>query len=474
MTFCSLIALGGSFGCSAFDRREHRHEDTATDVKLTAALSQTLERDLVRFAELVETEVSRTADRIEAATDDRAIRRAALMWKLKILPNMQEDLATDAPIEVLVEWWTLWLRVSEYLQDGAGSEIFGQWQKEAAGTASRILREMEALGREYVQADRQTKVIRQINAYARRHPITGLFEHEHVEELDETEQGQSLVELVLGAPFRAVGKVQEGLDPTSRLSRSVDRFTDLMSDYPAMVRWQAQLLMLEIQDLSSVETLVEAAKRVADAMMQFSSTAEALPQELRKESQELLDDIDARQEKLQTTFAEARKTISAADDAMTKADTVTKRITDATTELTRAGQAWTETAGAVKVAVEQIQQFGKDTEDSSIAGDSATTRPSDDGRPFDVREYTQTAEAIERAAAEIRQLVVELNTFTQGEGNDQGASRVEGIADEVLGQSEGRMRSVVDHAFWRAVQFAGVVLVVAVAYRLITRPRTKG
>lgn len=437
-------------------------EQTSEGVRLSAADNRTLERELWQFIRFAEAAVSQTADRIEAEAEDPVIRRAALEWQLKLLVDMQRDLTEKEPLPMLLDLWALWVRVDDYLREGEGAELFGQWQSQAQETAGTVVREIRAVARRHIPADKQSEIVAKINAYAREHPIRAVFRHETARDFNQAEEGRSVLQRIFAAPFKAVGSVREGLDPTTRLARSVDRFTELMSDYPAIVRWQTQLLVLDLEQLEAVASVIRSLDEVAGAASRFSRAAESLPERMRQEAEALLADLDERQPELRSTLATAQETLA-------QAETVTQRVRETTSELTCAGDAWRETAVAVRAAVEQMQQFGTGTNESDDA--SLTTQPAD----FDIREYTRTAEAIRTATAELRQLLDDLEQFAEGDSLRRSAAQADLLAGAVLENAEGRFAGVIDHTFWRAVQLVFVIAVVVSVVRFFRRlPRSGG
>lgn len=445
-------------GCRFAEHREPPPEPDGPEIKLSASVRQSLEDDLDDVLEFAEQAIVRITHQIESETDDRAIRRAALSWKLDLLADMQQEANTKEPLRALVDTWALAVRVAEYVQAGAGRDLFGKWQPQARAVAADVLREFERLGRAYLPAKSQPQIVRQIHAYARQHPIRGLFDHEAVRDFGEADEGRSLIQRLLAAPMRAVGTVGGGLDPTARLARAVDRFTELMQDYPALVRWQLQLALLDVDQMPSVTNVVTSLRQAAEAASAFNQTAAALPQRLRTESQQLLEDFDARQPELRHTLNEARDTIAAANDTLKQAQPVAESIRTTTTELVRAGQAWSETAAAVEATLDQLHKLKPPRE--AEAGDAPQ---------FDIKDYTRTAEALRAATVELRALLSDLDRFAESPALDRTATRAHTIAGNVLTETDTRLRSVIDHAFWRALQLALLVVVVVVTSQLLLR-----
>ena len=194
-----------------------------------------LRSDLLAYARYFQSQVELASQEIEAGTDDRDTRKAVLRWKLQMAADVHE---ADTPlelIEVLLDTWALSLRITKYFTEGEGKALFGAEQPKAVATATRLQHRIESIAREHLPEDEYASASQRIEEYARENPFGGVFSEEIVEEGKEPRGGFASW---LSAPFRAVGKVGESLDPTSRLADSVDRFALFLQDYPAQVRVQ--------------------------------------------------------------------------------------------------------------------------------------------------------------------------------------------------------------------------------------------
>ena len=482
-------------GCGVFGERQDPEGTQRPQLQLVETSEMALADELRDFVEFAERRIVDVTSRIEDATADREVRRAALLWKLEVLAEMQTDLADKAPAQMLVDTWALWVRIAEYLRRGAGQNIFGRWQSDAVSAAGEILTAIEAVGRRHLSPERHAQLVRQIDAYAREHPIQGIFEHEMVKDFAEADEGRNLIQQWLGAPFRAVGQVGKGLDPTARLAQSVDRMTELLRDYPAMVRWQAQLLALDLERLTAVETVVASVQRFAETAAELQATAAGLPEQTRGELETLLETVDARQGALQQTVAETRDAIAAADAALARADGVAERVERISAAAVEAGEAWRRTAEAAQATVAAVQGLtgrGKAGATGGAANEGAAARPRGMAAPsggdagaasaeappggFDIAAYTETAATLEAATVELRLLLADLEAFLTSETLAAGEQKTRAVADEVLAEAEGRLVGVVDHLFWRALQLVVIAVAVVGGVQVVvgrTRPGRK-
>ena len=94
-------------------------------------------------------------------------------------------------------------------------------------------------------------------------------------------------------------------------------------------------------------------------------------------------------------------------------------------------------------------------------GGEKSQEPSEPSRPFDIRDYAETAERLTEAATELRTLVGEINQVLDNDA-------VHTLPTAALEDAEERSRSVTDHAAWRVLQLMAAAFVLLIVYRLIS------
>lgn len=442
------LSVALAAGCQGVASRESDQRSVSTSVQLREPATESLRAELEPFVEFAESRVEETVGLIQSEATDRGARRAALAWRLEILPEMRDDLQSKPPLAMLLDSWALWLRISEYLRAGEGRALFGEHQPRAVRAAADVQRAAEALARKHLPADAYADVVQRVNAYARAHPIGGVFAHRNVEDFAQAEEARGVADAMLGLPLRAIQQMGKGLDPTVGLAQAVDRLTLLMRDYPALVRWQTELLLMEIEQLESMQTTVAGIRDVSDASQRVATVAEELPQRLREQVDALLADLDARQPELRTTLSELR-------DTVIQVETTSSSVRQTVQEVTQAGVVLTETAHAVESTLGAIQALRTPHASGVPEADSAAAP-----RPFDVQDYEHAADALTGAAREIRTLLEDVRDLIAGDTLARGSTEASAFTDSVLTQTDTRLRGVVDYAFWRAVQLALVVAAV--------------
>ncbi len=436
----SLLGTAILGGCAGLEKKPaHEHDDGVRPL-LTEDNRAILREELAQFVDFTVSEIAATAENIEAQTESPEVRRAALHWKLQLVPEAHDVLDPEAPMSSLLDAWAFSVRLTQFLTAGDGREIFGEQQDLAVATARRLQTAVEDVARHHLPEDAMPKIVREIETYAREHPIRDMFVYDAADQFSTNVAVENRMMNILETPLRVFGKGIQRLDPTLRLSLSVDRFTDLMEDYPALVRWQTQLLVLQLQDTETIQSALASIQNISTTSVELVTTARTLPEEIRAQATQLLEAIETHQPALRQTLDDARKTIDEVNTALSQSE---KLLAD----VRQAGQTLTETAHAVTGTVEQAQTL--------MARQEGTSDP--DKRPFDITEYTATAEAVTAATTELRRALADIQDLITAQQGDGGPPPIKTVT-----------AAVVDHAAWRLVQLCALVFVLAVIYRIIS------
>ncbi|MCH7925886.1 MAG: hypothetical protein IIC51_10170, partial [Planctomycetes bacterium] len=424
-----IVLLAMHTGCVNSKRSAARMTLPNGRVVKPGEVGNELQEDLSQFMDYAENQIGTTADQIEAGTQDDEVRKAALRWKVELMQTSAKRPPQNKSMAFLMDAWTFCIRTTNYFQSGEGKNLFRDQQPLAIQAAARVQKAVETVARKHIAADQLPDVIRSLESYARANPMHGIFVHEVPESFSAGHEGKSVLSHVLDVPLELIRSGRRALDPTSSGAQALDRFTELMADYPALVRWQAQLLWLELENSTSFRTTMSGIESFSQNSERLIATAEALPQQLREELRLALDDIDGRQPELRKTLEQAQSTAEAVTDT-----------------------------------IKQIQQFGEPrADDESAVSDAADPASGGAGGTntkkgsFDITAYTQTAEALTRSTAELRDLLSEVRSFLAGETLEKDLARIVPLTKAALAQTATETRGIVDHIAWRAVQLCGLV-----------------
>jgi len=357
-------------------------------------------------------------------------RRSALLWKIRLVPLVQEAALGDDPRAAYVDVFTLVVMMRLYLTEGDGRAIFGDQQPIAAEAATRLGEEIQDLGRRFIPAGRLEEIHEKVAELGRRRVIAGSdfavagFQRA-AREIRATGALDWVVDIPM-SPFRALEGVGSGAAAIHDFNDTALRFSRVVEHIPVQLRWQAELLAYDLETRDSVQATRDALGSFAGSAERLAATAEHLPQDVA------------------AVLAESEGALAQANAALETARALAGPLREIAAQTNQAGRSWGEL-------------FARDPD-------------APPGRPFDVREYEAAAGGIANAAAELRALAGELDALLAS----PELTAFFASADTGVAHVEERGRALVDHAAWRGLQLLAVLFVGLAALRLLpARGRTR-
>jgi hypothetical protein len=365
-----------------------------------------LRNELSGFAARFAGIVSDAAEDISAATDQRSIRRRTLIWRMQMIPPVQEAAFSDTAQQGYLRILGIAVAQSLYLREGEGRDLFGAQQPIAIDAAAQLQADAAEIGSRLLTPERQAKVMAEVEALTAKNPIVGRnFSLQRLHSAGATirtnESLMGVLTLPL-APFRALEGVDSGAEAIRDFNATARQFSLIVAQLPDQLRTEMELLFYDVEDRETVVHSVAAIEAMAASAERASLAIERLPADVQKS---LADSQGALQE--------ANKALLTARDIMVPLAQVSENVK-------LAGDSW-------------AALFPKKRDDEPP------------GRPFDIREWQSTAAQIGTSANELRALATEINTLTGGS----------------------QLEAAVDHATWRAAQLVALFFALLVAYRLL-------
>ncbi len=437
-------------GCSWMERTSTRQ---AAKDRVQIEAADKLQSELTHFNDFFQTTVRQGADEIEQSNATRQQRKAALLWKTKMADECRSTAFEDSPAAGLVDTWTLCVRMLNYFESGDGKDLFGPAQPIAIDAARKCERRIAEIASSVVPSAKLPAMRADIDQYARQAPITGVFTKQAAAPISSDAAGAKVLDFLVGiplAPIRAVGSIQQSGQSLSDIKNTAERFTDVVEDLPASTRWQLQLLGISLEESPRFGDVMSDLKTFTKSTERLVGVADEMPTKIRKQGEELLNAIDARQPALRATLAEARATTAALNESLRHADEVASKIERTVADGKAAAGAWESTARAVSITVNDIAAI------PSKWNDGSERRPTsgEPSRPFDINDYTRSADAIERAAIQTRNVLDDVQKVALSKPLMEQFALV-----------DGNLRAAIDHAAWRAMQLVMLIFALIVAYR---------
>lgn len=369
------LVLGLVAGCSSAPQTDPIGAAERQQSPLRAQLTFVIEGEASRIE-------SFSAD-VVAEAEDPAVRRAALLWKMTIIPELRKSLLRSDDQAALLHLWAGNAQLQHYFAEGLGAGLFGAHAAEGLELFREMSGRIEAMAEPELGPERFAAARTLVETYTKGHPL-------EVDPLQVAAKDPALDVLLrdsLGKPLDVVMEPLRAINPGKSLdetAQAVREFGVVVDDMrrevtrlPEQVRWQTELLLLDVDESraraaaqASLTSLTESAERI-------SRTAAELPADIEQRASRLLADLEARQGELRATLDSVRGTL---DDGIS------------------AAHALTETAQAIDAALVTFAQLATDLKGPPRPAGEPAPLP---GRPFDIADYTRTAEALTESLVEL-------------------------------------------------------------------------
>jgi hypothetical protein len=370
--------------------------------------------------------VPAAADEIARLTTDRVILRQALAWKIDVVATSQRVAFLPNAEGAFLGMVILSVGQRMHFTTGLTAGVFGSLQPIAAQAAERLESACFDIARKLLSPNQVTRLRTETEELVAQAPRGVFTPQSMATALSRARASRSLgwVMNVPLVPFRTLSGVSDTAQAINHFSETGRYFADTVAVLPQLTRWQLELVLHDLEDRETVRELLSRLGIIAESADEFATAAEHLPTALREQTSQLLTDTGAQQEELRTTLEQLASTAA---------------------HVGAAGRAWTGT-------LEEIRALQGPAGDAEPGADPAP------GRPFDIREYEDTAQQIKEAAAELRRTIGALHELIGSSGT---AATVTGL-DGALARSEALVNTVA----WRTVLVLLAFFVLLLTYRL--------
>ena len=257
------------------------------------------------------TKVEETFLEVLTSSSNREVQKNVIRIRQFVTGRLRNLDETD-PRLVTLYTWSFFRRLHEYTTTGDGRFLFGNSQEALSTSLKEIDNTFYLFAAKYLEPDTLKEVSRKINKYVKSTPITGVFEDK------EKSAGafSDMLDIPL-TPFRALGAVNRGGQGIADIAVTANRFTDIVEDLPEDLRWQLQVLTLQLQDNKILKENTETLKSLALSFEKMNKSMETYPQFWKEERKLLFDETNK---------------------VMTQLDLISKSINDSTKNIKDSSQ----------------------------------------------------------------------------------------------------------------------------------------
>ncbi|HUT28849.1 MAG TPA: hypothetical protein VMX13_03570 [Sedimentisphaerales bacterium] len=429
-----LVTLGLSVvlaqGCGPKDVRTLGAGTAPTEGQIS---KEELRQQLDNFSEFFKATLRQTASDLNERLKTPRAEKTTLQMRARMVQGLNAMTEQDDPVVAFIETWALCVRLRIYLQEGEGGSLYGDAQDIAASAAKTLEDEIERIGHVFLKDDVFDATRKNINEFAAGYPIKGAFSNTIVY-ATEVKKGESnpfmnVVRIPM-SPFRAMEGVDRTATAVQQFRDTAEHFSDIVRELPESSRWQLLLLLYDLQETEMTKSFLGSLERFSESSARLAESSEKLPERLRQQMTLFVDDIDKKQANLQTSLEKAEKTATAVTAALDKLDETASSLDTLAGGVSETAAAW---QAAAEATTKTVQEFAKGRQ---------SDKPESS---FTLSEYRQAIEQTSQAAAELENLVAQVNDLAESKA----------------------FEALIDHVTLRLVEFVLFLFAVALVYRII-------
>jgi hypothetical protein len=292
-----FLALGV---CGCFSSSKDKDEG--------ALAEETLVETLASLSRATTDGVRLASDHIRARTDDTEVQRHAIQWQLGTLSICRHCRTMPDARAGIIELWTRIYQMRDTAESDFGKKYLGDGQPIAAEALDKLVTVADQSIKGFFGPEHFEELRGQIETYASNHTISEDLNDVAGEPTGVLAAGHSAVGWVLSLPLKPfeIGRgVGETAHSVQNVAEVADRFTDVVDDLPEEISLQMDLVLLDLNRAPAIAQTLADIERITTSIEGFQKTAENLPDDVRKNVTEVLDELDARQEGLRRTIEDA-------------------------------------------------------------------------------------------------------------------------------------------------------------------------
>jgi hypothetical protein len=395
----SLFAL---CGCGSKEKRTLFGRRTPQAGQIS---KEELRESLNNFEEFAVSNIKQVADRLDLLLPDIKTQKTNLLKRAHMQQAFHTMLEQEDPIIAFIEIWALCVRARNYLEEGEGSNLYGDYQEIAITVTKRIETGIEQIGRRFLKEDVFEETRRQIHNFAGQNPIKGVYSNVIVYATQAEPGKPSTFDSVIALPMSPFTALQ-GVDRTATaihgVRGSMDHISDVVKGLPESARWQMLLLLLDMEETELAKTVLASMSKLSDSSVRLADSAEKLPEQLRQQLSLLIKEIDEEQENLQTTLDKAEKVAASVESASAGLSNTAEAFGRTVQDINQTAQQWDAAAKSTALVLQEFTKLKSPKKE--------TAEPA---KPFNILEYRDTAAAVGEAVNEMRNLTAELNKLLE-------------------------------------------------------------
>ena len=243
---------------------------------------ETLRARMHEYSITFAAEVDLAATAIERRAADSTVRRNAVLWRVRAIPEMRKACFRLEPVSALVDAWIFARQMDQLFSEGAGAGAFGTFQPEAVEVSRRLVDQMREIGGSIAvspeaRAEFEHKFI---DPWLAEHPLHDITFVRDSPIARFAEQSRAR-----GDTLQSVGTMEELAFTLSQQARIY------LADLPRQVRGEVDLMRSDVLPSETVASMQGDLHLSAAAADRIASTAEGIAPLVLNERRIVLDEM---------------------------------------------------------------------------------------------------------------------------------------------------------------------------------------
>jgi hypothetical protein len=282
MRLAICLALSTLVACAAMGKKPSRPDlkpwpEIRPDFRV-----ETLRMRMHEYSITFAADVDLAAAAIERQATDPTVRRNAVLWRVRGIPEMRKACFRLAPIGALVDAWIFARQMNQLFGDGAGAGAFGAFQPDAVEVSGRLVAQMRAIAGSIAVSPGAAVAFERkfIDPWVAEHPLRDLTF------VRDSPMGQFADQSPAGGDmFESVGTIEELAVSLSQQARIY------LADLPRQVRGEVDLMRFDMLSPESVTSMQGDLHVSATAADRIAASTEGLSALVPSERQIVLDEL---------------------------------------------------------------------------------------------------------------------------------------------------------------------------------------
>lgn len=283
MRTAACLALSSLLACASLGKKSTQPNlnpwpEIRSDVRV-----ETLRAQMFEYSITFAAEVDLAATAIERRAGDSMVRRNALLWRIRAIPEMRKACFRLEPVSALIDAWILASQMHQLFSAGAGATAFGTFQPEAVEVSRRLVEQMREIGGSIAVSPEARAEFehRVVDPWLADHPLRDLTFVRESPIARFAEQSRAR-----GDTLQAVGTIEDLAVSLSQQARIY------LAELPRQLHGEVELMrsdMLPAEDVASIQRDVHVSAAAAD---RIAATAEGISPLVQNERRIVLDEMN--------------------------------------------------------------------------------------------------------------------------------------------------------------------------------------